>query len=135
MWINLDKKQYLERVYTFTFYFVTAERIYRHCELREHPVDSRAINATPRTLRDQVGIPNRHLYSRDSGALWEACRENCIIFHACASAFARFKNRVSPSGRKEGEKCRVKGEGKEERTSAGCRRMCVLLRSIRSQVY
>lgn len=117
MWINLDKKQYLERVHTFSFYSVTAERIYRHCELREHPVDSRTINAMPRTLRDQVGIPNRHLYTRDSDALWEACRENCIIFHACASARLPDSKIASLlwEGRKEGRKKKMPSEAAKER--------------------
>lgn len=122
MWINLDKKQYLERVYTFAFYFVTAERIYRHCELREHPVDSRTSSATPRTLRDQVGIPNRHLYTRDSGALWEACRENCIIFHACASARLLDSKIASllREGRKEkNAEWRAKERRKEQAQDAG----------------
>lgn len=48
-----------------------------------HPLDSRKLGTMAGTQRgDGLGIPNRYLYTRDSGSLWEACRENCVIFHS-----------------------------------------------------
>lgn len=67
---------YLAVVYAFAnnwrIYFVAC-----------HPLDSRKLGTMAGTQRgDGLGIPNRYLYTRDSGSLWEACRENCVIFHS-----------------------------------------------------
>lgn len=57
-----------------------------------HPLDPRKFGTMAGTVGGRVGIPNRHLYTRDSGSLWEACRENCVIFHARERSLDRFKN-------------------------------------------
>ena len=59
-----------------------------------------------------MGIPNRHLYTRDSGSLWEACRENCVIFHARERSLDRFKNSRVTFGP-------AAGQGQSEEGDAG----------------
>lgn len=58
-----------------------------------HPLDPRKFGTMASVQSGgRVGIPNRHLYTRDSGSLWEACRENCVIFHTRERSLDRFKN-------------------------------------------
>lgn len=136
MWINLDKKQYLERssyIYVFVLFRYGGTNL---PALRIAGAPSRfrgRSTQTLRTLRDQVGIPNRHLYTRDSGALWEACRENCIIFHACASARLPDSKiasllREGSEGRKEGRRKMPSANDEGKKGGTGCKRGCCCAR-------
>ncbi|KAK1127020.1 hypothetical protein K0M31_004634 [Melipona bicolor] len=100
-----------------------------------HPLDPRKFGTMASVESGgRVGIPNRHLYTRDSGSLWEACRENCVIFHARERSVGRFKNsRVTfgpAAGRgqpKDGPARRARNTVCRGRRMGGCSREDVCL--------